>query len=889
MAKPKYQKGQVLTGVEAQKFLQENPDYGYDVVDETGSVLGSEQGKSKSYGILDDIGAAILSPVADISTGTAEQLRQKYQTDTGKLEGGEEYEPQFMSKDEWDQYVQNPLGKNLQNVAGMATFFIPAGKGVVGLAKAGAVAGGLSGFSQSDLREGDVLSDIAQGTLIGGGTGLALGAAGKGIQKLSQKLSGGADDAAKLAGQYDDILKAPDLADSASLGTTSAKPFNNALNKLSSTIDNIDDPLQRQQVQQFVDRIAPAAKGGLEDAADVLSTVKSIYGISPADDLAGEVVEQTARGVERAGEKGTTKLGDKLRQAAGEREQVALNKAVGTRAANTGAGLRGADLERAAIDAAKDPDIWTGGAIKSAEDLNKLGTNILNKYGDEVSRVSQQLSDDGVVIALDDITGPLKQQLAQETNERLRTPIQNVLDEVTQEFSGRTAITPAELYRAKQGWGKIANFLDDTGKSVRSVYGDAYHTANDALDAAFDAANMPGFRDLNRKVEAGLKMQKWAEQATTKARPGMTATDMLQDAMGMGGLAGAGTGLAVGGPVGAAIGYGTSKFAQSAAGERLVGKVLNKAADVVDFLGGKSSIPLPRNLKIDTTRLNGAMSALSNNETVKKATEIASKVVNSPVTQRLGPIAAVGMSMQEGEPVSPDTAAEGVIQEQQMIVEQAIQNGQDPQIAMANAYAATAPSDNTIYTAEVLANDPDMLSRALSDPVTASIVFQMAGYDAKESAQMLQLMGLTPDGEEDSKEAKDKGKMNNAVAEMERLYGVGTDKSLSLGDVTVGIQGLLGRGGREVAKVTDQDFNNRLTAYNQMAAMAAGLINQARGAGTLNEGEFQTMMKNIPNEYSSEQQARDWFSNVKLVLTGNNTGSSDMDYDSMDEEMLAML
>lgn len=885
MAQPKYQKGQLLTGAEAQKFLQDNPDYGYDVVDDSGNVLQSTQGQSKSYGILDDIGAAILSPVADISTGTAEQLRQKYQTDTGHIKEGDEYQPQFMSKDEWDQYVQNPLGKNLQNVAGMATFFIPAGKGITGLMKAGAIAGGLSGFSQSDLREGDVLSDIAKGTLIGGGTGLALGVAGKGLEKLTNKLSGGADDAAKLASQYDDIINAPDLG----AGANSAKPFNNAFNKLSSTLDNLDDPLQRQQLQQFVDRIAPAAQGGLEDAADVIAAAKSIYGVTPSitDDVA-KVAEQATRGVEQAGEKGSTKLGDKLRQAANEREQVALNKAVGTRASNAGAGMRGADLERAAIDAAKDPDVWSKGVIKSAQDLDELGGNILSKYGDEVSRVSQQLTDDGALIALDDITGPLKQQLAQETNERLRTPIQNVLDEISQEFSGRTSISPSELYRAKQGWGKIANFLDDTGKSVRSVYGDAYHAANDALEATFDAASMPGFRDLNRKVEAGLKMQKWAEQAGTKARPGMTVTDMLQDAMGMGGLAGAGTGFAVGGPVGAAAGYGISKFSQSAAGERLVGKVFNKAADVVDFLGGKSSIPLPKNLNIDTTRLNNAISALSNNETVQKAAQIASKVVNSPITQRLGPVAAVGASMQAGEPVSPDTAAEGIIQDQQMMVEQAIQNGQDPQIAMANAYAATAPSDNTIYTAEVLASDPDMLSRALSDPVSASIVFQMAGYDAKESAQMLQLMGLTPSDDESSKEAKDKAKMNNAVAEMERLYGVGTDQTLSLGDVTVGIQGLLGRGGREIAKVTDQNFNNRLTAYNQMAAMAAGLINQARGAGTLNEGEFQTMMKNIPNEYSSEQQARDWFKNVKLVL-GSSGGSSSTDYDALDQEMLAML
>lgn len=101
---------------------------------------------------------------------------------------------------------------------------------------------------------------------------------------------------------------------------------------------------------------------------------------------------------------------------------------------------------------------------------------------------------------------------------------------------------------------------------------------------------------------------------------------------------------------------------------------------------------------------------------------------------------------------------------------------------------------------------------------------------------------------------------------MAELYGIGTNKSLSVGKNTVGLPGLLSRGGREVQLKTDQDYVDRLTAYKNMSSFAAGLLNQARGAGILNAGEYEVMQQNMPNEFSSEKAAQSWFNNMRDII-----------------------
>jgi len=111
-----------------------------------------------------------------------------------------------------------------------------------------------------------------------------------------------------------------------------------------------------------------------------------------------------------------------------------------------------------------------------------------------------------------------------------------------------------------------------------------------------------------------------------------------------------------------------------------------------------------------------------------------------------------------------------------------------------------------------------------------------------------------------------------AINELERLYGAGTDQSLSRGTKSTGIGGLVSGGVVRGKTLFNQDFADRKAAYDQQRAIAVGIINKAREAGVLNEGEYEVMVKNMPNEFTTEKVAQDWFKNVRRMLV--NKGQS---------------
>lgn len=83
----------------------------------------------------------------------------------------------FLSDAEKAQYWEDPLKGGLQAGAGIGAFAVPAGAGITGLAKSGALSGGLTGFSQT----GD-LGGAVSGAVTGGATGAGLGLLGKGLK-----------------------------------------------------------------------------------------------------------------------------------------------------------------------------------------------------------------------------------------------------------------------------------------------------------------------------------------------------------------------------------------------------------------------------------------------------------------------------------------------------------------------------------------------------------------------------------------------------------------------------------------------------------------------------------------------------------------------------------
>lgn len=127
-------------------------------------------------------------------------------------------------------------------------------------------------------------------------------------------------------------------------------------------------------------------------------------------------------------------------------------------------------------------------------------------------------------------------------------------------------------------------------------------------------------------------------------------------------------------------------------------------------------------------------------------------------------------------------------------------------------------------------------------------------------------------------QASETSTLETAIDELERLYGAGTEQSLSRGTKSTGIGGLVSGGIAKGKTLLDQEFADRKAAYDQQRAIAVGIINKAREAGVLNEGEYEIMIQNMPNEYTTEKVAQDWFKNVRRMLV--NKGSQPSQNDS---------
>lgn len=104
--------------------------------------------------------------------------------------------------------------------------------------------------------------------------------------------------------------------------------------------------------------------------------------------------------------------------------------------------------------------------------------------------------------------------------------------------------------------------------------------------------------------------------------------------------------------------------------------------------------------------------------------------------------------------------------------------------------------------------------------------------------------------------------------DLQKIYFFDNKNGLSLGENTVGLGGILPRIELQTKKLTDQKYVNNLKRYEQARSVFAGLLNRARGAGTLNQGEYETVIKNMPNETTPKPVAEAWFTDVKNLLRG---------------------
>lgn len=135
---------------------------------------------------------------------------------------------------------------------------------------------------------------------------------------------------------------------------------------------------------------------------------------------------------------------------------------------------------------------------------------------------------------------------------------------------------------------------------------------------------------------------------------------------------------------------------------------------------------------------------------------------------------------------------------------------------------------------------------------------------AKVDAMLAQYGFDTTSGQSDGQK-KFGPAVSRAITQLEEISNLGTKDSIFQGgSTTIGkkVKGV----GISTKKATDEKFAQQVNQYNSSLQLVVGAINQMMGAGTLNEGEATRLLDTMPNEYTSEEDAKAWFNNAKMIL-----------------------
>lgn len=471
------------------------------------------------------------------------------------------------------------------------------------------------------------------------------------------------------------------------------------------------------------------------------------------------------------------------------------------------------------------------------ESLIKSADNIVTQNSPRINEMVNNATVQGKVIDREDVLMTLRNRLGTAQDAKVKGTISNVIENA--KVSLPEEITPNQLLQFKRDLGSRAyKGVNAAEKSTADFERKLYQSVDNALEKTVPGQ---GFKDINRQTSQALKARSYAERASSQAKPGRAFNPF--DAFG----GGAGFIASGGNPVGAAAGLAAQKALTSNRAQQMMAGGMRRVANFADNLG---SIPV----NIPGQQLAGQITGALPAQQLQRAGGMLPSAIGQ--AQARNNVADAQFADQEaeimnqmnmmGNPANMSTLqqlfntpmAQEAIMAQQMPVE-----AQQPQLGTFEDYLAQA--SQMLPGADI--SDVMRLGQQLERSAVQR--YKMAAQEGQQEGE----------GTNEN--------LANAIAEMERLYGVGTDKSLSAGEQTAGIAGLLDQVTQRARSFTDQDFENRKTAYNEMTSLALGIINQARGAGTLNEGEAQVLMQNMPNEFSSETQAKSWFENVRRMLS----------------------
>ena len=172
----------ILQGQAAQDYINQNPNSGYDILDQNNNIV---QHQTPDAGFLGNIVNGIANNLVN------KPFQFGYDILGGKLSGNQNYQPQFLTQNEYN----NPVSTGLQTAAGVASMApLPGLTGLGGALLQGGLSGGLGSFANQNLSNGLDVGNLAASAGLGALAGGVLHGVGGFIgNKLSQSATTAAE------------------------------------------------------------------------------------------------------------------------------------------------------------------------------------------------------------------------------------------------------------------------------------------------------------------------------------------------------------------------------------------------------------------------------------------------------------------------------------------------------------------------------------------------------------------------------------------------------------------------------------------------------------------------------------------------------------------------
>jgi hypothetical protein len=471
--------------------------------------------------VRDVLGGGIAADIAADTTGKVERFLKDIAVGSGftigkkikELSGAEASsieENPFLTqefKEAFGNIRRKPVGEAAadiskilaQRAAGVGTFFVPSGAGVLAAGGLGAAAGGLSAFAEDDA----TVNDVAVGSLIGAGAGVTGNLLSKALKGGAQKIFG------TLGKERRRLIK--ELADD--IGDEDIANF-------FRTGDPVDDRI----IIETANYITENPTATFDDYVQHMDELGAKPGL-------------------------IKKFGELLKKKGAQVNTSAAARRLGKPRLKEG----GLNL----FQQMQDEGIRTG----SIDDVIDDAARILQENGGKVAQQADDLTNKGVTIDPKKIVDFLDDKIKAEPSAINRAPFEKVKKAFLEDIGESTAIDPRTFYGLKQAYGGAGSwnqFTPPTDKSTAKAFNQLYMRMNDVLDDTLKEAGIKTFRDTNRSLHIATKALHFANRNAAQRIQTSGRLGLPEIIAGAGGLIAAG-----GSPIGALSGVATSQFLRS--------------------------------------------------------------------------------------------------------------------------------------------------------------------------------------------------------------------------------------------------------------------------------------------------------------------------------------